>query len=668
MSVHRTACPLDCPDTCSLDVTVEDGRLVAVDAAPKGEGNPLTAGWICQKVKFHPRRVYAPERVMTPLIRTGDKGTGTFREASWDEALDLIARHMIETIDTVGPNGVVPYLYSSSGAALAAGGLTPMLFARMGAPDVIHTICAHTAGAAQNQLFGGMLSADPLDLPHARLVVVWGANPTASNTHLLPLITEAKRNGATVVVIDPRRTGVAQRADLHLAVMPGSDVALAYAIARILDETGRVDRAFCADHATGVDEFLAAARAWPVERAAEVCGIEPGDIRAVAELIATTKPAMLRMGWGLERNRNGGSCWLAPPALWVLAGHFGRLGSGVIYSTGGTNPFDLGRLWTSPEPRPEQATMSMNDVGPALLGELASWPTPAKVLFVQGANPANTAVDQGTMLRALARHDLFTVVHEQVMTDTAEWADVVLPATTHFETDDITGSYGSYTFQTTPAVIARVGGSRTNDEVAAGLASRLGYTDPAFAMSATELVDFVTTSAGPSGTSGASSASGFDRTRPTGGTVQFRDTFPTHADGRAQLYDADGELPLPRYRHLESPFPLTLISPASSRMITSMFGEFNAPEAAISMHSTDAEARGVTDGAVVKVKNDSGEISLTARIDDRMRPGVCMIPKGIWLRDFPGRRSVNLLVPRGSTDLAAGACFNDARVDVMTVH
>ena len=346
------------------------------------------------------------------------------------------------------------------------------------------------------------------------------------------------------------------------------------------------------------------------------------------------------------------------PALWVLAGHFGQLGSGVIYSTGGASPFDLSRLWTSSESRPRQAELSMNEVGPALLGELATWSTATKVLFIQGANPANTAVDQGTMLRALARDEVFTVVHDQVMTDTAEWADIVLPATTHFEADDVVGSYGSFTFQPMPAVIGRVGESRTNNEVASGLAERLEYTDPAFTMTTAELVALATTDGRDNETR---------RTRDAGATVQFRDTFPSHADARACLYSADSELPVPKYRALDSEYPLTLISPASSRMITSMFGEFNAPEAAIAMHPADAEARGVTDGAVVKVMNASGEISLVARIDGGMRPGVCMIPKGIWLRDFRDRRSVNVLVPRGSADLAGGACFNDARVDVVTV-
>ena len=664
-AVLRTACPLDCPDACTLDVTVDDGRITAIDAAPIGEGNPLTAGWICHKVKHHHRRVYAPERILTPLIRTGPKGSAEFRPAGWDEALDLVAEKMRSAVATDGPDSVVPYLYSSSAALFASGALTPMLFARMGAPDVIHTICANTAGLAKEQIFGGMLSADPLDLPHARLVVIWGANPNASNSHLLPLITEAKRNGAKVVVVDPRRTGVAGRADLHLPVIPGTDVALAYAVANILAETDRIDRGFCDAHATGVDEFLAAAAGWPVARAAQVCGVDPDAIRAFAELVATTKPAMLRMGWGPERNRNGGSCWLAPPALWVLAGHFGQLGSGVIYSTSSPLPIDLDRLWDDdpahPEAtaRPDRSEMNMNEVGAIVGGEPGTWPTPIKVLFIQGANPANTAVDQETMLRALGRDEVFTVVHEQVMTDTAEWADVVLPATTHFEAGDLVASYGSYTIQPMPAVIDRVGESRTNDEVAAGLSVRLGFTDAAFAMSTVELIALATTDGGEIEPRVL---------RQPGMTVQFRDTFPTLPDGKARLHHPGSELPLPRFEPLESEYPLTMISPASVRMVTSMFGEFNAPEAAVALHPLDAEARGVDDGALVNVTSRSGNLTLTARVDATLRPGVCSIPKGIWLRDFRDRRSVNVLVPRGSSDLGGGACFNDARVDVITVR
>jgi len=464
MATFTTACPLDCPDTCSLAVTVEDGRLTAVDAAP---GNPLTAGYICHKVKHHARRVYGPERIMTPLVRTGPKGSGAFRQASWDEAIELVAARIGDALRDDGPASVLPYLYSSSAAVLASQALTPLLFARLGVPEVAHTICAAIVGQAWDDTFGGMLSTDPLDVPTSRLVVVWGANPTVSNTHLLPLLTEAKRNGARLVVIDPRRTGVAHRADLHLAVRPGTDVVLAYALARLLEERGAVDEQFCADHANGVEEYLAAAREWPVARAADVCGVAATDIEELAELVTSVRPALLRIGWGPERNRNGGSSCRAILGLWVLTGHFGQQGSGIIASLGGGSTLCAERVALGPVPE-AAGTVNMNRVGAILCGEEPG-AAPARVLFIQGANPAATAPDQRTMLRGLSREDVFTVVHEQVMTDTARHADVVLPATTHFEADDVADSYGSFVVQPVRAVIDRVGESRTNDEVAGAL-------------------------------------------------------------------------------------------------------------------------------------------------------------------------------------------------------
>ena len=651
---HRTACPLDCPDTCSLTVTVIDGRLVEVDAAPDGEGNPLTHGFICKKVKHHSRRVYAPERIMTPLLRTGPKGSGRHRPATWDEALDLVADRVRSALSDRGPDAVIPYLYSSSGGLLARGALGPHVSARLGLPVVDETICAETAGAAWRQVFGDMLSADPLDVPHAQLVVVWGANPTVSNTHLLPLLTESKRRGGALVAIDPRRTGVATRADLHLPLRPGTDVVLAYAVVRRLQELDAIDTDFCSRHADGADELLAAAAEWTLPRAAEVCGLSEEAIEEFARLVATRRPAMLRMGWGVERNRNGGSGFVAALGLWVLAGHFGVQGSGVLTSTSRAAPVSMDRLWPEGVAAPARRHVSMNDIGRMLCGLLPGWGRPS-VLFVQGANPAVSAVDQGRMLEGLSSDEVFTVVHDQVMTDTARYADVVLPATTHFEAQDVAVSYGSYVMQPMPAIIDRVGLSRTNDEVWSELGARLGLgaldADP------TALVDRVTTD----GRAGATPR----RLRAAGATVQFVDTIPSLAGGRAQLCSPASELPLPRYVPLDSPYPLTLISPATPRMINSMFGEFDPPDVVVSMNPSDAAERGVVDGQRVAVVNDQGVLHLPARIDGALRPGVCQVPKGIWLRDFEGgRRGLNLLVPGASSDLAAGACFNDTRVDV----
>src|SRR3954453_6852619 len=301
---HVTACPLDCPDTCSLTVTVTDGRMTKVDAAP---GNPLTDGYICQKVKHHARRVYAPERVLTPLIRTGPKGEGSFRAASWDEALDLVVERLRDAETRHGPESVVPFVYNSS-APLLQDEAGERLWRRFGASRLRHTVCAATHGAAYHVVFGDMFPADPFDVEHSQLVVVWGANPTVSNIHFPPLVTRAQReHGATLVVVDPRRTAMAARADLHLAIRPGTDVVLAYAVAHELERQGLLATQFLADHATGVDEFLAAARAFPVPVAAGICGVPPEDIERLAALLGTVRPGVVRLGWGPERNRNGGS-------------------------------------------------------------------------------------------------------------------------------------------------------------------------------------------------------------------------------------------------------------------------------------------------------------------------------------------------------------------------
>jgi anaerobic selenocysteine-containing dehydrogenase len=654
-----TACPLDCPDTCSLEVTVTDGRIVKIDADTGPTANPMTQGYICQKVKHHAKRVYAPERVLTPLIRTGERGSGEFRSASWAEAATLIASRIRGAIDTDGVMSVVPYLYSSSAGVLASSGLTAQLFERLGCPDVEHTICAATVGAAWRQVYGSMLSADPFDLEHSKLVVVWGANPNTSNTHLTPLLTKAvKGNGASLVVVDPRRTAVAARADLHLAIKPGTDVVLAYAVTRWLVEHGRHDADFLSRSTEGADEFLAAAQEWTIERAAAECGVAAADIERFAELVGSTSPAMLRLGWGLERNRNGGSGCISVISLWAVAGHFGVRGSGIIKSTSGAAPLDLSRLWPAGVDRPQRPTLSMNDIGLALNGQLDGVP-PTRVLFVQGANPVATAMDQAAFIRGMERDDVFSVVHDQVMTDTAVLADVVLPATTHFEVPDLTVSYGSFAMLRVDAVIDRIGESRSNDEVAATLAAPLGLPDDEFDADPARLAALVRTDGGQDS---------LPTLRAGTTTVQFVDTQPSFRGepGKARLAVASSELPIPRYKARQSS-ALTLLTPSTTRTINSMFAEFDPPDVAVAMHASDAGSRGIADGARVRVFNELGSIELTARVDSSVRPGVVSIPKGFWRRHFDGGATPNGLIPRMVNDLASGACFNDAQVEVVGI-
>ena len=650
----RTACPLDCPDACSLEVTLTLGRITKIDAAPIDEmSNPLTDGWICKKVKHHADRVYSPERIMTPLIRVGKKGAGEFRSATWDEALDVIAAKIKSAVKSHGIDSVLPYIYNSSSPKLEANYLTPHLFARLGAPEILHTICAATYGAAWDQMFGEMLSIDTLDVVDAKLVVVWGANPAASGTHLLPLLAKVQKAGGKLVVIDPRETGTAARSDLHLAIRPGTDVILAYALANELARTGKVATKFLAEHASGSAEFLAAASKYSLEDASKICDVSIDKIRELFELIANTKPAVLRMGYGPERNRNGGSGVLAVLGLWVVAGNFGTVGSGILASASGGFSIDVNADWPENVQRPERKLLNMNHVGRVLRGEPGSWPVRAKVLLIQGANPAVTAVDQVGMLDGLANDEIFTVVHDQVMTDTAKFADVVLPATTHFEVHDLVGSYGSYTAQVISPVIDRVGESRTNNELATGLAIRLGFSaeefnsDPQF-IAARISVQKETSL----------------QLRPVGTTVQFKDTWPTFADKRARLFVSDSELPLPKYQATDEKYPLVLISPATSHTINSMFADTDPPRVAISMNPQDVAQRKLTDAKRVVVRNDLVSLEIDLVVDETLRPGVCFIPKGLWLRATQTGLTANAFAPDHLNDLASGACFNDARVEV----
>lgn len=645
-----TACPLDCPDACTLAVTVTDAdgpnaRITKIDAAPADDSNPLTDEWICAKVRRHTDRIYSTERIHTPLVRNGPRGSGCFEPVGWADALTRIATAIRDAIDGDGPASVVPFIYNSS-APTYSDRLTRRLFAELGASEVAETICAATAGLAWDATFPGMASADPLDLAASDLVVIWGANPSTSNTHLTPLLTDAGRRGAAVVVVDPRRTPTAARADRHLAVRPGTDAALGLALAGELDRLDLVDRSFCDAHATGVEEYLATARRWTVERAAGVCGIDPGEITRLAELIGTRRPAMLRLGWGVERNRNGASAIRSALALWVLAGQFGTRGAGVIQSTSDAAAPDT--LVDPPGAHTPARVLNMNRIGRDLLEA----DPPIRVLFVQGANPAVMAPDQRRVLSGLAREDLFTVVHDQVMTDTAAMADVVLPATTHFEQGgDVAVGYGAFTASPIRAAIPPVGESWTNAEVAEGLAATLGLGG--------YRLDEVPPPPVPEVVTG---------TRPQG-TIQFgppddpATTLPV--GGQARLVLDDGPDRLPLHRELDDGrFPLALLTPATTRTINSIFGEHRPPPAVVTMHPADADERDIADGDDVRVFNDLAELRLPARIDVAVRPGVIVIPKGLWRRHLACGLGPNALVPDDVEVTVGGAVFSDARVQV----
>ena len=636
--VVHTMCTLDCPDACSLAVTVQAGRITNIDAAPE---NAFTDGWICSKVKRHAQRVYAPERVMTPLIRTGTKGSGEFREATWQEATTLIADRMRTAIDSKGPDAIVAFTYNSSAATLERSSLTEAFFAAIGATIVEHTICAHTMGESWRSVFGAMSTANPLDVVNSQLVVIWGANPTVSNTHFPPLVQQAVAHGAKVVVIDPRRTAMAKRCDLHLAIRPGTDTVLALAIANYWSRYNLLNTDFIAEHADGADEYLASAAEWTIERAAQVTGLAEADIITLAKWWGSTMPAMLRIGWGQERNANGGAACRAILSLPVLLGQFGGPGSGVIGSTS-TGAAKPRRRWPQAAfDGPQRRTVPLHQVGQWMAPGSND---PCEVLFVQGANPLVMCPDQHAVMAAFGRDDVFTVVHEQVLTDTTRYADVVLPATTSFEIEDVNSGYGSLMVMPVRAVIAPIGESRSNDETGLALARAMDFDWSAAAQSV------AIEDPGP-------------RQVPVP-TRQFVDTFPF--DGRAHLVDAVQGAP--RYVPVVGPEgSLLLISPATSKLVNSMFGEFQSPSPAVLVNPVDAEARGLQAGAQVRVSNAQGSIVVPLEVNTDTAPGVAVMAKGVWLRNHADGLGVNALTPATGDALGNGACFNDTFVHIAAV-
>jgi anaerobic selenocysteine-containing dehydrogenase len=660
-TTRETACPLDCPDSCSLEVTVEDGRVTKLGGTTT---NPVTAGFICSKVRHYDAHLYHELRVQTPLIRLSGapKGEAGFRPASWDEALALVATKLREAKGRSGGASILPFNYGGSNGKLTDGAVDNALFARLNASRLLYTVCAAPTGAAAQGLYGKMLGAAFDDFVHAQCIVVWGANPHASNIHLAPFIKKAQGRGTKLLVVDPRRIKVAKAADLHLAPRPGTDLALALSIVRFFFAEGRADRAFLAEHATGAEELERRAAAWTFERAAEVSCVPAADIEAFARTYADADPALVRCGWGLERNRNGGSAAAAVLALPAVAGKFGKRGGGYCMSNQAA--FSYRQAFPAGvEGAERRRPVDMNQLGRTLLDR---GDPPVDVLFVYDANPLMTIPDQERVRRGLAREDLFTVVHDAVLTDTARYADVVLPATTFLEHHEVRGGYGAYALFATEPVIAPVGEARPNYEVFAELIERLGLArdgDDATPAGMTERVL-------EGETLEAVRAHGM--ALPPGGDhpVQFVDEHPRTPDGKIHLVPPalDAEAPDGLYAYREEPgdaaHPLALVSAATERTISSTLGQLHTTLQPLGLHPDDAAARGLADGAAIRVFNDLGEVHTVARLDEDLRPGVVSLPKGIWSHNTENGNTANALCPDTAADLGRGACFNDARVQV----
>lgn len=655
-----SVCPMDCPDTCSLEVEVQDQKVTAIRGS---QLNPTTAGFICSKVANFTKRLYSPDRILYPMRRKGVKGSGQFERIGWEDAVQLICDKFRSIREEFGGEAILPFYYGGSNGMLGQETADRALFAKLGASRLATTVCAAPTTAAAVGMYGKMPGVAFEDYEHARMILIWGANPKASNIHLVPFLKKAKSKGAKIAVVDPYSNFSKQEVDLHLPVYPGTDLPVALAMIRYWHTNGMLNEEFLAKYATGKETLLEKASRWDMDRAAGVARVPAKDIEALAILYAEGNPALLRMGWGSERNRNGGQATGAILAMPALLGKFGVRGGGYTLSNSASAKIVTNQLvesvpWNTRE-------INMNRLGHALQEEKNP---PLQALFVYNCNPAATVPNQNAILKGLAREDLFTVVFEQVVTDTAQYADILLPAVTFLEHTEIKKSYGSYALQYSDAVIPACGEAKPNQEVFAMLGRGMGWTDSAFT-STTE--DYLHRAAGA--IRGLGKPVQLEELRqnriqffdfPGNRPLQFETVFPWTAESKINL--APRTLGDNIYEYEEDPgkYPLALISPSTSKLISSSMGEFNFPELYIVMNDADAQSRQLNHGDPVRVFNDYGEVHCRLRVKNEIRTGVVAIPKGAWRKSSLNGRTATALAP-DTLGTAGGACFNDARVEVQ---
>lgn len=647
-------CPLDCPDRCSLDVEVRDGRVHALRGDRR---NPMTAGFICEKVANFGERQYSPLRLRQPAARVGPKGPGArFEPISWDEAIHRISGRFQALIAQYGPESILPCWYGGSNGYLTGGGLDQRFWNRLGTSRIERTLCAVNAGLGQKSVYGDLPSADPMDAAEAQLIVLWGVNPSASGIHLVPKINAALRRGGELIVVDPRRTPLAKKASFHLAPLPGTDVVVAMAIAALAFEQGLADTAFLAENAEDVAAYRAACAEWTPERAEAISGVPAAQIREFTRRYAAASPAFLRAGWGLERSRNGTDAVRAALALPAIFGKFGQRGGGWCLSTSSGYGMQSGRWQSVPGAPPPARSVNLSALAAALV-ELHG--PPIRALYVYNCNPVATVPDQTALMAALSREDLFVVVHEQVHTDTCDYADILLPATTFLEHEELDRAYGGYVVLHAQPVVAPEGEARPNHAVFQALAGAMGFgEEPAFQVSPGELAQEVARQVPVEDAWEKLQSEGVVRLESR---VQFRDVRPSRSIQLA------GELGVPRYRPPpdEPELPLILISPAEGRAISStLYETLPAGTGQVEISPKDAGDRGISHGDVVRIFNRHGEVRLLAGLNEAMLPGVVSIPKGLWRSATLNGLTANALIGGHLDEHGGGACYNDARVEL----
>lgn len=689
--IVRAACPHDCPDTCALQITVENGVAVKVEGA---KDHPFTAGTLCTKVARYLERTYSKDRVLFPQKRLGPKGPaksgpngkGEFRRISWDEALGEIAGKFA-AIASEDPQGILPYDYAGTMGYVQWHSMGRRLFHRLGASRLDRTICSAAGKAGMKITLGGSFGMDPERADEAKLIIIWGSNPIVSNLHFWSRAQEARRRGARLIAIDPYRSLTAEKCHEHIAPLPGSDAALALAMMHVIVGEGRYDADYVEKYTLGFEQLKERVKEYSPQKVAKITGLPAERIVALAREYAGTRPAAIRLNYGLQRHAGGGMAVRTILCLPALTGDWRHPAGGAALGTSGffgmndaklERP-DLLKLSKNPNPR----TINMVAIGDALLQAQP----PIRALYVYNSNPVAVAPDSGKVVKGFSREDLFTVVHEQFFTDTCDYADIVLPATTQLEHTDVHTGYGHlYVMANNPA-IAPLGEALPNTEVFRRLAARMGFAEDCFSDSDEDICRQALESSSP-----RMQGIAWDSLKEAGWQrLKVPERFAPFAQGnfgtpsrKCEFYSetakAMGMDPLPTYvppreaaqsnPRLAKAYPLALISPPNRHFLNSSFANMpfaiaEAGEPGLDIHPADAVARSIGDGDTVRIFNDRGSFTAKARVSDKVREGVVVALSVWWRKLTADGRNANDVTSQALTDIGAGATFYDCLVDVQ---
>jgi anaerobic selenocysteine-containing dehydrogenase len=703
VKVVRGACPHDCPDTCAMLVTVEKGKATKVRGDPD---HPFTQGGLCVKVNDYTNHAYAPDRVLHPLRRVGPKGEGRFERITWDEALDEIATRFRSVIDEYGSQAILPYSYLGTEGILNGLTVGDPFFHALGATISERTFCDSGSCTAYAMTLGVTAGVDPESFVHSRYIVLWACNVRSTNLHMWPFIKEAQERGAKVVVIDPLHHRTAQSADWHIPIRPGTDGALALSMMNVIINEALVDKDYVQRYTVGYDELAERVQQYPPEWGSQITGIPVEDIVTLAREFATIQPSVIRIGVAVERHQGGGQTVRSIACLSALAGSWRHVGGGLLQLPLWAFPMNWDVLHGVDLLRPGTRIVNQFQLGPALTGELGLDP-PIKALFVYNSNPVVVSPHQAETLAGLAREDLFTVVSEHFLTDTADYADIVLPATTQLEQFDIMFSWGHFYLTLNQPAIEPLGEAIPNVEQFRRLSERLGLDIPWYRQSDEEMALAALDWSHPNLqgiTLDLLKEKGWARLNlpdpdhyaphvegnfPTAsGKIELRSSLaeqvgnivlPVFRDGSNEFQPGGVVDPLPHYvpppeDAQGSPYPLFLLSPKSHAFLNSQYGNMDRQrkvqgDQSVIIHPDDADERGIEEGDLVRVFNEHGEVHAVARIGaERVARGVLVCWVGHWVKLNTGPATANAITRRAFADLGNAPTFSDTRVDVAPLN